>query len=364
MKPCKCNSECGSATLPGPVPCNKSCECKPAKITLSTTTIPANLGTDAESEAYAPYPGAHYNKIVHYLANGAVYLYDSNGVYTEVVIPADFDVEEVIKTLEQQMTELYTPAKIGLYVNSVEELEALPATVVPAGEMVQVTKDATHDGVDSLYYWDTAAGMWKYAYATTPYYTKDFINQAIDALQANINNVMNKEMQDVEALQTNINAEVNAREAADNALSERIEEIHNSPDVVDIVETYADLEAYDTSNLHDNDIIRVLRDETHDGASYYYRWNATDKAWVGIGTVGDYYTKQEINAKFTGVNNDITTLTSGLSETNTKVTSLQTSVSTVETDLSALDTKVAAVDNKIGDINSVLDEINGEVPNA
>lgn len=74
-------------------------------------------------------------------------------------------------------------------------------------------------------------------------------------------------------------------------LQEEIDEIKNSPDVVDIVDTYADLESYDTSELGDKDVIRVLNDETHDGESSYYRWNTATQTWTFIGATGPYYTK-------------------------------------------------------------------------
>ena len=79
-----------------------------------------------------------------------------------------------------------------------------------------------------------------------------------------------------------------------------IEEIKNNPDVVDIVETKADLDNYDTSSLGDKDIIRVLVDETHDGASTFYRWNLSQGAWDYIGKAGDYYTKSEVNTLLVG----------------------------------------------------------------
>ena len=79
-----------------------------------------------------------------------------------------------------------------------------------------------------------------------------------------------------------------------------IEEIKNNPDVVDIVETKADLDNYDTSSLGDKDIIRVLVDETHDGASTFYRWNLSQKKWDYIGKAGDYYTKSEVNTLLVG----------------------------------------------------------------
>lgn len=100
---------------------------------------------------------------------------------------------------------------------------------------------------------------------------------------------------DVDLLETGLTDETAAREAADAAIEQEIEDLRNEPDVVDIVATYSDLMAYDTSSLGDNDVIRVLRDETHDGQSAYYRWSTSTQTWTFIGTVGDYYTKQQID---------------------------------------------------------------------
>lgn len=69
------------------------------------------------------------------------------------------------------------------------------------------------------------------------------------------------------------------------ALDEEVQEIKNNPDVVDIVDTYADLQSYDTQHLTDNDIIRVLNDETHDGYSTYYRYDKGTDTWTYIGKV-------------------------------------------------------------------------------
>lgn len=69
-------------------------------------------------------------------------------------------------------------------------------------------------------------------------------------------------------------------------IEREIEDLKNNPDVVDIVDTYADLQAYDTSALTDKDVIRVLNDETHDGNSTFYRWNATTSSFDYIGEAG------------------------------------------------------------------------------
>lgn len=68
-------------------------------------------------------------------------------------------------------------------------------------------------------------------------------------------------------------------------LDEEVQELKNNPDVVDIVETYQDLEDYDTSTLTDNDIIRVLTDETHNGNSTYYRLDKSTDTWTFIGEI-------------------------------------------------------------------------------
>lgn len=98
---------------------------------------------------------------------------------------------------------------------------------------------------------------------------------------------------DTGLLETSLAVETDARERADQGLQQEIDELKNSPDVVDIVATYADLQAYDTSTLGDKDVIRVLEDETHNNESAYYRWDKTNSQWVFIGAVEGYYTKDQ-----------------------------------------------------------------------
>ena len=89
----------------------------------------------------------------------------------------------------------------------------------------------------------------------------------------------------IEELEKKLDKEILDRGAADGVLQQEINDLKNSPDVVDIVATYADLQAYDTSKLGDNDIIRVLTDETHDGDSTYYRWSTSTSSWTYIGGI-------------------------------------------------------------------------------
>ncbi len=95
-----------------------------------------------------------------------------------------------------------------------------------------------------------------------------------------------------------INDEANARSEADRAIWEEIEDIEASSDVTDIVGTHADLENYDTSKLNDNDIIKVLVDETQDDKITYYRWDEETDTFTLVGAIGPYYTETEADNKF------------------------------------------------------------------
>lgn len=88
----------------------------------------------------------------------------------------------------------------------------------------------------------------------------------------------------------------NVVDTAANELQEQIDAITSSSDVFDVVGTYAQLQAYDTSTVPVNDIIKVLQDETRQNAMAYYRWNGT--TWVFIGAEGPYYTVSETDTKF------------------------------------------------------------------
>ena len=101
-----------------------------------------------------------------------------------------------------------------------------------------------------------------------------------------------------------IHGEEDARKDADDAIWVEIEALEASSDVVDVVGTKAELDNYDTSKLSNNDIIKVLQDETRDDAITYYRWNGT--AFVYVGAEGPYYTASETDALLAGKQNTLT----------------------------------------------------------
>ena len=110
------------------------------------------------------------------------------------------------------------------------------------------------------------------------------------------------------ATQQDVSNEATARENADTNLQGQIDAISASSDVTDIVGTYADLQAYDTTHLKDNDIIKVLQDESQDDETTYYRWSTSTQTFTLIGEEGPYYTKSQTD---TLLNAKQSTLTAG-----------------------------------------------------
>ncbi len=103
-----------------------------------------------------------------------------------------------------------------------------------------------------------------------------------------------------------IQTESTERTAKDRELQEQINSLVNRSDVVDVVGTHAELEAYDISKITINDIIKVLKDETQENAESYYKLEAIDpKRWTFIGSLGESYTKAESNAQIAQINSAI-----------------------------------------------------------
>ena len=97
-----------------------------------------------------------------------------------------------------------------------------------------------------------------------------------------------------------VGAEAEIRYNADQELWTEIETIEAASDVVDVVGTYAELESYDTSKLQDNDLIKVLQDETRDDAITYYRWSTSTETFSYVGEEGPYYTQSQTNNLLNG----------------------------------------------------------------
>lgn len=84
-----------------------------------------------------------------------------------------------------------------------------------------------------------------------------------------------------------------------NGLQSQIDAITAQSDVVDVVGTYAELQAY-SKPLYFDDIVKVLDDSTHNNARSYYRWKGEDDGWFYIGSEAISYTKAETDTLLSG----------------------------------------------------------------
>lgn len=190
-------------------------------------------------------------------------------------------------------------------------------------------------------------------------------------------------------LSTAVNSEQSAREQADRGLQEQIDGITSSSDVKDIVGTYAELQNYDTSTLGNNDIIKVLQDNTHNDAMTYYRWDTATQQFIYIGQEGPYYTKSETDTKLADYvkNTDYATSQKGgtikgnmnglmvnvgtgvVSANDYAYSAYESAANSIFVGKGTLEKVISGkelvnktyVDTIVGDINTLLDELNGEV---
>lgn len=143
-----------------------------------------------------------------------------------------------------------------------------------------------------------------------PAKTSELTNDANFATKTEVGTAVEAESLARESADTAINGaianETTARQNADNGLQSQIDAIVASSDVKDIVGNYAELQAYDTSTLGNNDIIKVLQDETHSNETTYYRWSTATSSFSLIGEEGPYYTKAQTDILLNGKQNILT----------------------------------------------------------
>lgn len=132
----------------------------------------------------------------------------------------------------------------------------------------------------------------------TYFYSSDGIPAKIEVSQEVIDRI--------KALEDDLETEVTDRQEADANLQTQIDTIIASSDVKDIVGTHEDLEDYDTSTLGDNDIIKVLSDETQADQTTYYRWSTATSSFTLIGAVGPFYTKSQTDELLAGKQGTLT----------------------------------------------------------
>ena len=280
-------------------PCSKDCP-----TLFHIVALPAAMGDDKTNP---PRNGQYRNTLLVYEANHAAYLYDSAGVWMKLPSPivnydklthkpringielvGDVTLEELgIAGLIADEAEAREQADRTLQENiGIEEAARIAADEAVIGRIPTVnnaTLTIQRNGSQVATFTANSASNVT-ANISVPTSTSDLVNDSNFATTSDVSSA--------------VAVETGNRESADSGLQRQIDAIAASSDVVDIVGTYTDLQNYDTTKLHDNDIIKVLDDSTHNDATAYYRWHTNTSTFTYIGSEGPFYTKSEADAEF------------------------------------------------------------------
>ena len=244
-------------------------------------------------DSYVPKLGDYCNTLVIDKETGNQYLFDEDGVWTLLATDEEGIVAEAVAQANAY-TDDVAEGKVdkeegkGLSENDFTDEDKEKLDGIEGGAQENIIEAIKRNGA-VLPITDKTVDI--AVPTTTSSLTNDsgYITNTVDDLV----NYYDKDETD-----TLIATEAETRDAADLNLQEQIDAISSASDVVDVVGTYAELQDYDTSKLSDNDIIKVLTDETHDDAISYYRWSDTTDAFTYIGSQGPFYTKSETDATF------------------------------------------------------------------
>ena len=244
-------------------------------------------------DSYVPKLGDYCNTLVIDKETGNQYLFDADGVWTLISTDEEGIVVEAVAQANAY-TDDVAEGKVdkeegkGLSENDFTDGYKSKLDGIDGGAQVNIIEVVKRNGV-VLPVTDKAVDV------AVPTATSSLTNDS-GYITNEVNDLVN--YYDKDETDTLIATEAETRDAADLDLQKQIDAISSASDVVDVVGTYAELQAYDTSKLSDNDIIKVLTDETHDDAISYYRWDDTASAFAYIGSQGPFYTKSETDATF------------------------------------------------------------------
>lgn len=289
---------------------------------------------------YADYLGAHVNELIDLVNNLSAKVDELN----KQVIDLNERLEDEIKRAQEAEKQLQAnidaeeqarkEADKQLQANIDAEAEArkeadeqLQANIDAEQERAEQAEQQLQDNIDA---------------------EQERAEQAEQQLQDNIDAEKERAEQAEQQLQNGLNQEIQDRKDGDNKLQSQIDALNSASDVVDVVGTKANLDSYETSKLTDNDIIKVLNDETQNGAQTYYRWSTTSQAWSLIGEIGPYYTKSESDGKYATITE--------FNELSGKVTTIEGDITTINGNITNLGDRITTETNDRTEADQNLQE--------
>lgn len=255
---------------------NKNC-CSHCNEDIETIHIPSAQGSDADGQPFAPCNGAYHNKYVIYDRNDAVYYYDSKGVFVKIVSP---DGSNSFNDLVDR------PKYAGRVMTGETNIPDVDKAILTEATARKAKDDELNEAVLDVSTHLTAETQARII-------GDNELGEDISALDERVETLE----ETAETLATELGVESETREATDKSLQEQIDTIVASSDVKDIIGTHAELEAYDKSTLGKNDIIKVIKDETHDDSASFYRYNDTNFDFIG--SEGPYLTPAQAESIYT-----------------------------------------------------------------
>lgn len=125
-------------------------------------------------------------------------------------------------------------------------------------------------------------------------------------------------------------------------LQGEIDTLKGASDVIDVFNTFSEFTAWSADPTYivtDNDIIKVLNDESYSADQTYYRYSSATSAWGYFGSLDPYYSKTDINTFSASLSSTVDnkfidisgTVDSRLSNKKDKQTSAEFTGSTTQT---------------------------------
>lgn len=122
-------------------------------------------------------------------------------------------------------------------------------------------------------------------------YTLNYVNSNDDYLSANIDYLSGE----IVTSATNLTQHI--LETGEQLQGE-IDTLKGASDVIDVFNTFSEFTAWSADPTYivtDNDIIKVLNDESYSADQTYYRYSSATSAWGYFGSLDPYYSKTDIN---------------------------------------------------------------------
>lgn len=199
-------SNCGAGVTAAPE-YNKASACETPPTQLRTVTIPKNKGGDGANEPYAPKLGAWQNTIVIYAKTKSVYLYDVNGIYTDLT---GTDYATTILNMQEQLAKQQT---------SLDTLSSELAAETTSRTQGDAKLQGQIDGLTSGLAAETSA---REAGDSSLSQQLISVQTQVNQIGTDVSNQGDTLAEAVKDLQENINQEANTRALADTELQANI----------------------------------------------------------------------------------------------------------------------------------------------